>query len=145
MTENDFDKAIAEAEAEAEAIKSRRLEILAGIGEKALPEIDGKPEFADLLAQLDEAEKQAEELVVRMAKIQEEKIKFERAEKERVARYTCVACRNVNNENSRFCEECGGKVGDLPREFCKICCTLNYQSLKFCGECGAKLEDNSAL
>jgi membrane protease subunit (stomatin/prohibitin family) len=79
-----------------------------------------------------------------MVEIREEKIKYERAEKERIARFTCPACKKVNMDSASFCEECGTKVGELVREFCRACCTMNPQGMKFCGECGAKLEDAPA-
>ena len=141
MSENHFDELLATVAAESAAINSSRLEILAEIGEKALPEIREKADFVDLTAKLDEVEKQAEAIQERTEKIREEKEKYERAEKERLARYTCPACQKVNAEGAGFCEECGHKVGELPREFCKVCCTMNQKGLKFCGECGTKLDE----
>ncbi|MCL2150192.1 MAG: zinc ribbon domain-containing protein [Dehalococcoidia bacterium] len=139
MTENNFGELLAAAEAEAKAVACQRLEILTMIGEKALPDVRHKSDFAALVLRLGETEKQADELTSRVAKIREEQRLFERTEKMRLAKYTCVACKKVNDESARFCEECGKTVGELPREFCNACCTMNQQGMKFCGECGEKL------
>jgi len=140
MAGNNFDELLSAAKAEVAAVESRRLEILAEIGAKALPEVRTKSDFAEPVSRLVDAERRAEELRGRMEQLREEKRLYERAEKTRLAKYTCVVCKKLNDSNARFCEECGKPVGELPREFCKACCTMNQIGLKFCGECGTKLE-----
>ena len=61
--------------------------------------------------------------------------------KQRIFELTCFTCATVNSDGSRFCEECGAKLGEPPREYCMQCHTMNGQNMKFCGECGAKLTE----
>ena len=145
MSENNYDELLASAKEEIEAAATRRLELLAEIGAKALPELRHKPGYTELTAQFDESETKADELRLRIDKLQEERALFELKEKERLARYTCPKCGKINSEDARFCEECGEKVGELPREFCRNCGTMNLQGMKFCGECGTKLDEVAAL
>ena len=141
MIGNNFDELLSATNEEAAVIESQRLKILADIGEKVLSEVRGKPEFTDLLVKFGEAEAKAAEIQRRMARLRAEKTAFERAEKERIAKYTCPACRKFNGDGASFCEECGHKIGELPREFCKTCCFTNQPGMKFCGECGTKLAE----
>ncbi len=144
MAQNNFDELLSAAKAEAVAVESRRLEVLAEIGAKALPEVRSRADFAEPVSRLVDAERRAEEIRARTEQLREEKRLYERAEKTRLARYTCVVCKKLNDTNARFCEECGKPVGELPREFCKACCTMNQLGLKFCGECGTRLEGAAA-
>lgn len=129
-----------ELEAEIEACRNLRLGILAEIGEKAIPELRDRPEFSESAAKLDDVAENLEALRLRAAKLQEEKALREKEERERLARCTCVICRTVNPDGAKFCEECGAKVGELPREYCRSCGTMNQSGMKFCGECGTKLD-----
>lgn len=54
---------------------------------------------------------------------------------------TCFYCRTLNADDAVFCEECGKRLGEKPREYCEACGTMNNPGQKFCGECGAKLKD----
>ena len=124
---------------EISALETSRLMALAEIGEKALAEICDKPDFAELREKFDGIEGRIKELKQQEAALLEEKTRFEKEEKERLIRRTCFTCKAVNPEGSRFCEECGAKLGELPREYCKNCGTVNPAGMKFCGECGSKL------
>jgi RNA polymerase subunit RPABC4/transcription elongation factor Spt4 len=54
---------------------------------------------------------------------------------------TCFYCKTINADDAAFCEECGKKLGEKPREYCEGCGTVNNPGQKFCGECGAKLKE----
>ena len=144
MENVNFDELLAVAEKNAADVLNLRIKILAEIGEKALPEIRGNTNYANLILRFGDAESRAAEIQKRIEKLKADKIDFERADKIKLAKYTCPSCKNVNSEGSRFCEECGQKVGELPREFCKNCCTTNPPGMKFCGECGTKLDELQA-
>ena len=126
-------------------LKERRLEVLAEIGEKALPELKDKEGFADLAASVADIDDRTDDLRRQEEELLEEKARREKEEKERIAKLTCYVCKKVNQEGSRFCEECGAKLGEPPREYCRACCTMNLPQMKFCGECGAKLGDTAAV
>jgi len=120
-------------------LEQQRLSVLAEIGEKALTELSDKPEYADLAAKAEELVGKIGELKTQEEALLAEKEQAEKEERERVLKLTCFACKTVNSEGARFCEECGGKLGEPPREYCTACGTLNQPNMKFCGECGARL------
>ena len=61
----------------------------------------------------------------------------ERAEKEAKAGRTCPACGHENPEGTKFCQECGGKLGGAK---CPSCGAECGPGVKFCNECGTRLE-----
>ena len=140
MAEQQFDERLAAIKGEAEGLKDLRAEIIVEIGEKALAELSGSPELAELAAKVAEVDDKADSLKQQEEDVLAEKAQFEREEKERIAKRTCIKCKALNPEDARFCEECGQELGILPREFCRNCSTMNPAGLKFCGECGSKLD-----
>jgi len=134
-----FDEKLSEIMDEIADAETQRINIFAEIGEKAFSVVRDNPEFTELTGKIDEITSRFEELQQRKADLLEEKERYEKEEKERIARLTCFKCRKVSSDESKFCEECGAKLGELPREYCKNCGTLNQPNMKFCGECGTKL------
>lgn len=120
-------------------LEQQRISILVEIGEKALPEFRDKPEFADLAAKANETTQRLTDLKTQEAALLAEKEQAEKEERERILKLICFACKTVNPEGAKFCEECGGKLGEPPREYCTACGTMNGIGVKFCGECGARL------
>jgi len=139
MTEFPGNPRLSAIHEELEAAKVERNRVLAELGEKALPVLTGNLAFTELLAKIDMLATQTEALKKEERDLLVAKDLHEREEKERMAIRTCPQCKTVSAEGARFCEECGVKVGELPREFCKTCCTMNHPGMKFCGECGDKL------
>jgi len=130
-----------------ETLEKERICVLAEIGEKALPNLRENPAFQVLVARIDETETRIwehkqEETTLR-AEIErrekEERERREREEREYQAKYTCYTCKTINSDSSRFCEQCGTKLGETPKEYCITCGTVNQPSQKFCGECGTGL------
>jgi RNA polymerase subunit RPABC4/transcription elongation factor Spt4 len=124
-------------------ISKQSYDLLAEIGGKALPELRGKPEYAEYASKIDANDAKVKDLKQQEIALAEEKTQYLKEEKERVAMYTCTNCKRVNPEGAKFCEECGTPVGVLPREFCKACGTLNQTGVKFCGECGSRLPETT--
>jgi len=52
----------------------------------------------------------------------------------------CLTCGTTNEDNRKFCGECGAALGQT----CGSCGTQNPAGTKFCGECGASLEGPAA-
>ncbi|MCL2352443.1 MAG: zinc ribbon domain-containing protein [Firmicutes bacterium] len=127
------------AEGRLTALDADRFSVLAEIGEKALPELRDREEFAGQIGRLDGIEKESAALKERAEALKIEKERLEREERERIASLTCYACKTVNPDGAKFCEECGAKLGEPPREYCRACATMNMPNMKFCGECGTKL------
>ena len=134
------DERLAAIAEETEAMETQRLSALAGIGEKALPELRANPAFAELVALADEAAARIGALKQEEAALRAEIERREREEKERLAKRTCFVCKAVNPEGAKFCEECGAKLGAFPKEYCRACNAMNQPGQKFCGECGNRLE-----
>jgi len=122
-------------------LNEERQEALVEFGEAALAELRENKEFSEAAAKIDELTEKITEKSELETTLLAEKEKQEREERERIVRLTCFSCNTVNPEGAMFCENCGAKLGELPREYCKECGTMNPKGLKFCGECGKKLEE----
>ena len=51
----------------------------------------------------------------------------------------CPRCGTANRDGSRFCNECGEKLGTQTQPKCPQCGTLNPVQNVFCSECGGRL------
>lgn len=81
---------------------------------------------------------------VRLQEAQSAKEQKEKAEKEALAGRTCPQCGHENPEGTKFCQECGGKLGAV-KNTCPACGAESPAGVKFCQECGAKLSAPTAL
>jgi uncharacterized OB-fold protein len=61
----------------------------------------------------------------------------EAAKKAQTDAVTCSSCGHVNPEGTKFCQECGGKLGASGKTFCTSCGCELAPGTRFCGECGA--------
>jgi len=116
------------------ALEKSEITAYAELGKKILPELEGEiaSEFAPFIDRIKEIGARLNSLKTEQAALEAE---YERA----IESLTCFFCKTVNLEGSVFCEECGAKLGEKPREFCEACGTMNRPEQKYCGECGAKL------
>lgn len=62
----------------------------------------------------------------------------ERIAKEALAERTCSQCGHENPEGTKFCQECGNKLG--VQNLCPSCGAANAPGVKFCQECGSRLQ-----
>ncbi len=56
---------------------------------------------------------------------------------------TCPICNTLNQDNSKFCMQCGNRLENLMGTItkkCPICGNLNKDKSNFCAECGYQLE-----
>lgn len=51
------------------------------------------------------------------------------------ASVTCASCGHANDQDAKFCDECGAALSKL----CPACKQANDQDAKFCDNCGGKL------
>ena len=138
---SDIKEQIEAIKTELEAAEEKKVNAFAELGELALPELKDNKAFAEPVAKLEEIISEIKALNDREAELVIEQEKFDKEEKERLLKCTCIVCKTVNPEDAKFCENCGNKVGEIPREYCEACGFMNPPGLKFCGECGAKLKD----
>ena len=138
---SEIDNTIAAVKEEITALEKKLTEAYTELGEKALPELREKDGFKEAAAAIDGIAKEIEEKKEKTEALLIEKRDLEKKERERIAKCTCHSCRMVNPDDAKFCESCGAKLGELPREYCEECGTMNQPGLKFCGECGNKLKE----
>jgi len=140
---SDINEQLTALKEEVARLEEERYKALMEFGEKALPELRGKADFSEDAAKLDELEAsikaKGEEEIALLA----EKEKQEAEERERILKLTCFSCNIVNPEGAMFCENCGSKLGEPPREYCKNCGFMNQPGMMFCGKCGSKLDEEA--
>ena len=113
-------------------LKQSERQIYAELGKKLFPEVSGNPEHAEIAAQINEINE-------KLNGFREEQANLQGEYNRRIAALTCYYCKTVNADGSSYCEECGAKLGEKPKEYCESCGTMNHPGQKFCGECGTKL------
>lgn len=69
--------------------------------------------------------------------------KKEQEEKEALAGRVCPQCGYENPEGTKFCQECGTRLG-AAKTVCPSCGMENPPGVKFCQECGTRLESAKA-
>jgi hypothetical protein len=124
------------AEAELSSLKKQESEILIEIGRAAFEQNpDGFSQSEKLrLIRSNMAKAQAVLDEAKAAKEAEEA-----AENAASAALTCPSCSHINPEGTKFCQECGTKLGAPAKTFCTSCGAENAAGTKFCGECGKRL------
>jgi ribosomal protein L40E len=123
-------------------LTGKQNEVLARIGREAFDahRQSGKyPEFAAMFAQADAIQtqidaKQAEaDQAVKAAELKQQ------AEQQALRERTCPGCGAENEPGTKFCRECGAKLGAPAASFCPQCGAKSEPGRRFCGECGAQL------
>jgi len=115
-------------------LEQSELKLYAELGKKLLPTLADDSENGELVSNIKETGE-------KLTALRREQSDLEIEKNRHIAELTCFTCKTVNTEGSTFCEECGAKLGEKPKEYCEACGTMNRQGQKFCGECGAKLGD----
>ena len=136
---NERIEALKEAVAQLEIDK---VAAFAEFGEKAISELRDNKEFAEDVEKIDAIIADIEAKGKEEAALLEEKEKFEEEEREKLMKRTCFSCNTVNPEDAAFCENCGSKLGEPPKEYCKACGFMNQPGMAFCGKCGNKLGED---
>ncbi len=67
--------------------------------------------------------------------VQTEKRQADQEKKMAEAKTSCPGCGHQNPEGTKFCQECGGKLGEAA---CQNCGAPLPPATRFCGECGAR-------
>jgi len=138
----DINEQIEALKEEVAQLEIDKVAALAEFGEKALPELRDKKDFAEDAGKIDGIIAEIEAKGKEEADLLAEKEKQEEEEREALMKRTCYSCNNVNPEDAVFCENCGSKLGEPPKEYCKACNFMNQPDMAFCGKCGAKLGED---
>lgn len=137
MPADDPNTQLLKLQGEVSDLKKQETEIYTEIGKKAVEQY-GLESFGDVAERmrLIQANLAAAESKLSTAKGEMEA--RETAEKAARAERTCPQCGHENPEGTKFCQECGGKLGT--QNICPSCGAANAAGVKFCQECGTKLQ-----
>ena len=119
-------------------LKKKESEIYVEIG-KAAAEQYGLESFGEVADRLKLTQSNLAAAQQKLDDAQAAEAERKRAEAAAKAERTCPSCGHVNPEGTKFCQECGQKLGSQGN-VCPSCGTANAPGIKFCQECGNKLQ-----
>ncbi len=133
-------------------LKKQEADLYAEIGKKAVEQY-GTEAFGEIASRLTliqanlsaaqdklqtaQAEKEQRDAAEKAAKEQRQA-----EERAALAQRTCPECGEENPEGTKFCQQCGTKLG--VKNLCPSCGHGNPNGIKYCQECGAKLGTDPA-
>lgn len=137
MPQEEAGTQIFKMQGEVSELKNQEKEVYLTIGKKALERYgeEGFEEEADRLKLIQSNISRIEE---QLNKAKEKEEEEKRMKEEALEKRTCKECGHENPEGTKFCQECGNKLGAL--NCCPGCGTVNPAQVKFCQECGTKLQ-----
>lgn len=137
MPQDDPGAQLLKAQGEVSELKKQEKELYEAIGRKAVEQygMESFEEEAQKLGLIQSNLVTAQAKVDEIKKAEEEKA---RAEEEARAARTCKECGHENPEGTKFCQQCGTKMG--ARNLCPSCGAENAPGVKFCQQCGTKME-----
>lgn len=127
------------AQTDVSDLEKQEQELYAEIGKQAIDRY-GTNSFGETAEKLKLVQSN---LATARQKLDEIKAEQEAAEREQKAAEeacTCPECGHRNPEGTRFCQECGTKLGAPAKVFCTSCGAELAPGVRFCGECGARQE-----
>ena len=133
MTRDEIKTYLEEIAGQIVSFKKSETQLYAKLGKNVLPELE-EGKFSELVAEI-------KEITDKLIFLKNEQASLESEYQKRVIEATCFYCESVNSEGSVFCEECGKKLGEKPKEYCETCGKMNSPGQKFCGECGTRLPE----
>ncbi len=152
MPSDDPESQLLKLKNEVDELKQQETDLYTEIGRKAVEQY-GPEAFGDIADRLKliQVNLEAAQEKWQTAKAEKEQRDAEekaaqeqRAAAARAARMerTCPQCGTENPEGTKFCQECGSKLG--AQNNCPACGHANPIRVKFCQECGNKMEAEPA-
>jgi RNA polymerase subunit RPABC4/transcription elongation factor Spt4 len=130
---------------EVSELEGQKRDVFAGIGEAAYKMAkEDNWDRGVILASATQVEAIDAQLKVKKEELDKAKQADEekkRLEAEKLAVRTCPDCGELNSEGTKFCQNCGAKLGmqKPSQNICSKCGAVNDPESKFCGECGANI------
>jgi ribosomal protein L40E len=122
------------AQSDLSDLKNKEAELLQAIGKKAYEQNPTAWEEDSQLKLVRQSMADAQKLLDEA----QTSMKNAEAEKEALeASLTCPNCSYYNPEGTKFCQQCGSKLG-ITKVFCTSCNAELAPGTSFCGTCGAK-------
>lgn len=136
MPQDDPDVKLMTAQSELNELQQKETALYADIGRAALLQESGR--YPDLEGRLKLVQENMAGAQKKLTAAREEKNAKEAARQEQDAARTCPVCGTYNPEGTKFCQECGVKLGGSK---CGKCGAPLSPGTRFCGKCGAKQEE----
>jgi hypothetical protein len=122
-------------------MEAKKQEVFAKIG-SAVYEANQKgryPEFAEACEEAAQIDKQMGRKRAEVQEAQQAAQAQKQAQEQEMDARTCKSCGHENPPGTKFCQECGGKLGAAASAKCPKCGLVNAPGTKFCGDCGTRL------
>ena len=136
MPQDDPKTQLLKLQTEVSDLKKQETDLYTEIGKKAVQQY-GLESFGDMADRMKLIRSNIAAAEAKLKDAQSAEEERERAEKQARQGRTCPACGHENPEGTKFCQECGGKLGGVK---CPSCGADNGPGVKFCNECGTRLE-----
>ncbi len=121
-------------------LQNQEKELYAEIGKSAIAHY-GLEDFGDAADRLRLIQSNLAAAQAKLNAAKAEQEAREAAEKDQLTARTCPSCGYENQEGTKFCQECGAKLGIKAKTFCTSCGAELPPGTRFCGECGTRQAD----
>ena len=132
MPQDDPNVKLMNAQGDLDGLKKQENELYVEIGKLAYQR-DGAAAWPGQAEKLNLVQMNIADAEEKLGLAKQQKSEAEQAKKTADAASCCPACGHQNPEGTRFCQECGGKLGGL---VCTQCGAALSPGTRFCGECG---------